>query len=157
VDAEPLDRAAAVGIAEILERAPEELLEPLLEAGEGLGDALALCLWVLFGAVVVGPLVARLTWEAVVYAVASLTIVRLGPVWLCLRGTELGARDKLFIGWFGPRGLASIVFAVMALDANVPAKNTIGLVISVTILLSVIAHGLSAKRFARILGDKPPQ
>lgn len=129
--------------------------EPLLEAGEGLGDATALCLWVLFGAAVVGPLLAKLTWQAAVYAVLSLTIVRMVPVWLSLRGTGLAAREKLFIGWFGPRGLASIVFAVMALDANVPAKNTIALVISVTILLSVIAHGLSAKHFARMLGEGP--
>jgi len=76
---------------------------------------------------------------------------------LCLGGTGLTAKDKLFIGWFGPRGLASIVFAVMAVDAEVPGTETIGLVVSVTILLSVIAHGLSAKPFSRMLGGGCPE
>lgn len=127
---------------------------PLLEAAEGLGDALALCLWVLFGAVVAGPLLGHLTWKAAAYAALSLTIVRMIPVWLGLAGRKLSVKDRLFIGWFGPRGLASIVFAVMAVDADVPGKETISLVVSVTILLSVIAHGLSAKPFSRLLGEK---
>jgi NhaP-type Na+/H+ or K+/H+ antiporter len=131
--------------------------DPTLEAAEGLGDAVALCLWVLFGAAVVGPLLRRLTWEAIAYAVLSLTVVRMVPVLLSLSGTGLAAKDKLFIGWFGPRGLASIVFAVMAVDAEVPGKETIGLVVSVTILLSVIAHGLSAKPFSRMLGGGCPE
>jgi NhaP-type Na+/H+ or K+/H+ antiporter len=131
--------------------------DPTLEAAEGLGDAVALCLWVLFGAAVVGPLLRKLTWEAIAYAVLSLTVVRMVPVLLSLSGTGLAAKDKLFIGWFGPRGLASIVFAVMAVDAEVPGKETIGLVVSVTILLSVIAHGLSAKPFSRMLGGGCPE
>jgi NhaP-type Na+/H+ or K+/H+ antiporter len=131
--------------------------DPTLEAAEGLGDAVALCLWVLFGAAVVGPLLRKLTWEAIAYAVLSLTVVRMVPVLLSLSGTGLAAKDKLFIGWFGPRGLASIVFAVMAVDAEVPGKETIGLVVSVTILLSVIAHGLSAKPFSRMLGGECPE
>ncbi|WP_312846789.1 cation:proton antiporter [Stappia sediminis] len=127
--------------------------DPLLEAAEGLGDALALCLWVLFGAVVVGPLMGQLTWKAAIYAALSLTVVRMVPVRLGLKGRMPGAKEKLFIGWFGPRGLASIVFAVMAIDADMPGNETISLVVSVTILMSVIAHGLSAKPLSRLLEE----
>jgi hypothetical protein len=89
----------------------------------------------------------RVTWPAVLYAVLSLTVVRMLPVFLCLIGRRTTTVDKLFIGWFGPRGLATIVFAVLVLDLDekLPGNDTIMLAAGSTVLLSVIAHGVTAK------------
>jgi NhaP-type Na+/H+ or K+/H+ antiporter len=73
------------------------------------------------------------------------------PVWFCLRGTHVEARDRLFIGWFGPRGLASIVFGVLILSANLAGADTLAATIACTVLLSVIAHGASATPLIRRL------
>ena len=56
----------------------------------------------------------------------------------------MSAANKLFIGWFGPRGLASIVFAVIVFDAGLPGRSTLAVTASFTVLLSVIAHGMTA-------------
>jgi len=87
-----------------------------------------------------------LHWQYWLYAAASLTLLRMLPVWLSLFGTGLKLELKLFIGWFGPRGLASIVFAVMVLQ-NEPAllgQRPIIATVLCTIILSVILHGLTA-------------
>lgn len=128
--------------------------EPLLLAAVGTGDTLALLTWVIFGASMVGQLFAGLTWEILLYSALSLTIVRMLPVFVAIyrKGTRLD--EVLFIGWFGPRGLASIVFAAMVLDADLPGGQTIVLTAGCTILLSVIAHGLSAKPFAKRLAER---
>ena len=83
----------------------------LLRGAEHMGEALALLTWVVFGGIVVARMIDRVTWLAVLYAVLSLTVVRMLPVFLCLIRTRTSTVDKLFIGWFGPRGLATIVFA----------------------------------------------
>lgn len=116
----------------------------LLRGAEHTGEALALLTWVVFGGVVVARLIDRATWPALAYAVLSLTFVRMLPVFLCLIGTQTSAADKLFIGWFGPRGLATIVFAVLVLDAKLPGNDTIILAAGWTVLLSVVAHGATA-------------
>ncbi|UFS70660.1 cation:proton antiporter [Geomonas sp. RF6] len=81
-----------------------------------------------------------------VYAVASLTAVRMLPVALSLAGTGLSAATVLFIGWFGPRGLASIVLGLVFLEqeAHLPGEETIRLAVIVTVLLSIFLHGASA-------------
>ena len=71
-------------------------------------------------------------------------MIRMLPVFLCLIGTRTTVTDKLFIGWFGPRGLATIVFAILVLDAKLPGNDTIMLAAGWTVLLSVIAHGVTA-------------
>ncbi len=77
----------------------------------------------------------------------------MSPVFLCLIGTRTSTADKLFIGWFGPRGLATIVFAVLVLDEKLPGNDTIMRAPGWTVLLSVISHGITAnplvKRMAR--------
>ena len=78
------------------------------------------------------------------YAVLSLTVVRMLPVFLSLAGTGMSSRAKLFVGWFGPRGLASIVFAVIVFDAKLPGQETLVVATACTVLLSVIAHGMTA-------------
>lgn len=126
--------------------------EDLLRAAEGTGDTLALLTWVVFGAAVASVAFAEISWSAVCYAVLSLTVIRMLPVFLVLSGMGLTVADKLFLGWFGPRGLASIVFIVIVLGENLPGGETLKAVVVWTILLSVIAHGLTANPLAARYG-----
>ena len=126
----------------------------LLLAAEGTGDTLALITWIVFGAAVVGRSLDALSWPVLLYALLSLTIIRMLPVFLSLSGIKMRADEKLFMGWFGPRGLASIVFAVIVLNANLPGGETISTAVVVTIILSVIAHGLSANPLVAALGKR---
>ena len=107
--------------------------------------------WFVFGAVIIPALAAGWTWRIVVYAVLSLTVVRLLPVAISLLGSGMDRATVLFVGWFGPRGLASIVFALIALEdlhgVVGPVDEVIG-AIGLTVLLSVLAHGLSARPLA---------
>jgi sodium/hydrogen antiporter len=123
----------------------------LLHAAEGAGDVLSLLTWVVFGALVVLQVSGAVTWVVVLYAVLSLTVVRMVPVWLCLRGTDVVPRDRLFIGWFGPRGLASVVFGVMILSTGLPGGDTLAATIVCTVILSVVCHGASAAPLIRAL------
>ena len=124
----------------------------LLRAAEGTGDVLSLVTWVVFGALVVLQVSGAVTGAVVLYAILSLTLVRMLPVWLCLTGTGVDARDRLFIGWFGPRGLASIVFGVMIVLADLEGGGKIAATVVCTVLLSVICHGASATPLIRALG-----
>ncbi|MGB5717310.1 MAG: cation:proton antiporter [Gammaproteobacteria bacterium] len=126
----------------------------LLLAAEGTGDTLALITWVVFGAAVVGQAVGSFSWEVVLYAVLSLTVVRMLPVFLVLAGMKLRTDEKLFMGWFGPRGLASIVFAVIVLNEHLVGGSTIISTVVCTIVLSVIAHGLSANPLVAALAAR---
>jgi NhaP-type Na+/H+ or K+/H+ antiporter len=120
-------------------------------AAEGTGDTLALITWVVFGAAVVGQTIDSFSWQIVLYALLSLTIVRMLPVFLVLHGMSLRAKEKLFMGWFGPRGLASIVFVVIVLNNDLPGGDVIALTAVCTILLSVILHGISANPLVKAL------
>lgn len=115
-----------------------------LLAAEGTADTFALITWVIFGAAVVGHSVDQLNWRILVYALLSLTLIRMLPVFLSLTKLNLRKKDKLFIGWFGPRGLASIVFGIIVINKNLPGGTTIKLTVVSTIILSIIGHGLSA-------------
>lgn len=118
--------------------------EAFLLAAEGTGDTLALITWVIFGSAVVGQAIGHFNWQVLLYAVLSLTIVRMLPVFLTLAGMKLRTDEKLFMGWFGPRGLASIVFAVIVMNAHLPGGGTITMTVVCTIVLSIVGHGLSA-------------
>ena len=127
---------------------------------EETGALLSLLVWLVFGAVAVVPALDGLTWRTVLYAVLSLTVIRMLPVALALAGTRLGRPAVLFVGWFGPRGLASVVFGLLALEdlGQAAARPAIS-VIAFTVLLSVLAHGLSAEPLARRYGPRltPPR
>jgi NhaP-type Na+/H+ or K+/H+ antiporter len=124
----------------------------LLLAAEGTGDTLALITWVAFGAGVVGQAVEHFSWPPLLYAVLSLTLIRMLPVFLSLRGLPLHPNAKLFMGWFGPRGLASIVFAIMVLGADLPGGGTLALTVVCTIVLSILLHGLTANPLVTAFG-----
>lgn len=124
----------------------------VLEAAEGMGNTLALITWVIFGFAVVGQVLAALNWSIVIYSLLSLTLIRILPVYLSLAGTGESVYGKLFMGWFGPRGLASIVFVIMVWQKNLPGGPTIAVTVVCTVILSVIAHGLSANPMAKLFG-----
>jgi len=114
------------------------------------GELLNAVTFLVFGAVILGPALDDLTWELVLYAVLSLTVVRMVPVAIALVGTHARRPTVTFLGWFGPRGLASIVFAVILLeDSALPHEDTILLAVVATVALSVYAHGLSAQPLTR--------
>ncbi|WP_239472003.1 cation:proton antiporter [Streptomyces sp. NEAU-S7GS2] len=109
------------------------------------GALLSVLVWLVFGAVLLPEVFAHVTWQAVVYAVLSLTVIRMVPVALCLAGSGLDARTVGFIGWFGPRGLASIIFGLLAVEELTPAgARPVLPAIACTVLLSVLAHGLTS-------------
>lgn len=114
-------------------------------AAEGIGETLAMLTWLLFGGSVIAGIIGLVTWQVIAYALLSLTIVRMLPIFLSLSGTGASVQDRLFLGWFGPRGLASIVFAVIVLDSGLPGRNLIALTVIVTVFISLIVHGFTAK------------
>jgi NhaP-type Na+/H+ or K+/H+ antiporter len=119
---------------------------------EQTGSAVSLLVWLAFGAIAVPIALDHLSWTLVLYAVLSLTVVRMVPVALALIGSGMDRDTVLFIGWFGPRGLASLVFALLALEAVGSAADEAVAVIAVTVLLSVLAHGVSAAPLAARYG-----
>ena len=105
--------------------------------------------FLVFGAVLLGPALGELSWQIVLYAIASLTIVRMAPVAVAMLGTGARRPTVAFLGWFGPRGLASIVFAVIVVEeADLPQTTTILLTTYVTVGLSVLLHGITAAPLA---------
>jgi sodium/hydrogen antiporter len=112
---------------------------------EGVGSLLDGLTFLAFGAVLLGPALAHLSWSIGAYAVLSLTVVRILPVAIATVGTRARRPTIAFLGWFGPRGLASIVFAVIVVEqSKLPHVQTILLTTYATVGLSVLAHGLSA-------------
>ena len=101
-----------------------------------------------------GPVLGDVTWSIALYAVLSLTVVRLIPVGIALIGTGARRPTVAFLGWFGPRGLASIVFAVLVLEeGGLPHDDLILTTIYLAIGLSVLAHGLTAAPLANRYAD----
>ena len=110
------------------------------------GEVLNAVTFIVFGAAILGPALDDLGWQVIVYAVLSLTIVRLLPVALAFLGSGARRQTVAFMGWFGPRGLATIVFAVILIDeSSLPHERTLLLAVVATIGISVFAHGLSAR------------
>jgi len=96
----------------------KNLRKEFLQMAEGSGDMLALITWVVFGAVVAGRVIDDLSRSVLLYSILSLTVIRMLPVFLALSGSGVSTEGKLFIGWFGPRGLASIAFAIIVLSGR---------------------------------------
>lgn len=117
----------------------------LIEFAEAEGQLLALSAFFVFGVAEIGPTIDALTAPLVLYAVLSLTLIRMVPVSLSLFGTGLHAPTHVFLGWFGPRGLASILYIFLVLEeSGLRGRNQIFSVVMCTVLLSIFAHGMSA-------------
>ncbi|TWT81487.1 K(+)/H(+) antiporter NhaP2 [Planctomycetes bacterium CA13] len=128
--------------------------EQFLDAAEGTADAVTMVTWFTFGTVILGLLQAGFSWQVLLYALLSLTVIRMLPVFLCLIGKGFRQDTLLFMGWFGPRGLASIVFLVMVVGEKLPGSDTIVAVVVWTIVLSIVLHGLSANPLAAKYGAR---
>jgi NhaP-type Na+/H+ or K+/H+ antiporter len=128
-------------------RGPAELV--FLEQASG---AASLLVWLAFGAIAAPILLDRLNWTLLLYAVLSLTVIRMVPVALVLIGSGLDRNTVLFMGWFGPRGLASLVFTLLALEEIGSGVDEAVAVIATTVFLSVLTHGLSAAPLAARYG-----
>ena len=123
--------------------------QPLVPFVEETGALVSLLVWLLFGAIAVVPAVEDLDWQIGLYAVLSLTVIRMAPVALALIGARLGQATVALVGWFGPRGLASVVFALLALEelGSPSVDHAVG-VITITVVLSVLIHGATADPLA---------
>jgi sodium/hydrogen antiporter len=134
--------------------------ENLNQLSEQVGDVLNGITFVFFGAILLAPALGELSWELALYAVLSLTVVRMVPVAIAMLRSRARPPTLGFLGWFGPRGLASIVFAVIVIEeSQLPHENLIVDAIYLTVGLSVFAHGLSAaplaNRYARWYEQHP--
>jgi NhaP-type Na+/H+ or K+/H+ antiporter len=127
--------------------------EAVLAFTEEAGTLLSLLVWFGFGAVMLVPGLEDVGWRDVVFAVLALTVVRMVPVAIALIGSGLDRATVAFIGWFGPRGLASVVFGLIAVDALAPEQSKEVLaVVTLTVALSVLLHGVSASPLAARYG-----
>jgi len=151
--------AFVAGLAVQLRFAEAE--ESSVEFTESWGQIFNLAVFFLFGLLAVRAL-AELNTRHVAYAVLSLTVVRMLPVAIALVGARLSRATVLFMGWFGPRGLASIVLGLVYLEERMggSGETIIRLAVTATVLLSIFAHGLSAQPgiglYARRVEALPP-
>jgi NhaP-type Na+/H+ or K+/H+ antiporter len=134
----------------------KENTHKLCMPSEGLGEALAMTTWMIFGVGVIGQNMEYMSPEIVVYSLLSLTAIRMLPIFLSLAGSGESTANKLFLGWFGPRGLASIVFVIIVLGEKLPAGREIAVTVVCTVGLSLLLHGVSANPIASWLGKHQP-
>jgi NhaP-type Na+/H+ or K+/H+ antiporter len=111
---------------------------------EQAGGLLAAIVWIGFGALAISRVLHDITWQVILYALISLTVVRMLPVALAMFHSGAARPTVAFLGWFGPRGLASVVFALLALERGIPQARTVLTTVTVTVALSVFLHGLTA-------------
>ena len=118
-------------------------------------SVLMLVTFFIFGAVMVDPALDALSWQIVVYALVSLAVIRPAFVALSMLGTGFRPPTLAFIGWFGPRGIASIVFALQVIGTKgLPGSAEIAVVVTWTVLLSIVAHGITAQPGAGWYADR---
>lgn len=141
---------AGIAFGAVLDRGRSDI-DRSVELPELGGEVLALVVWFLFGGALVPIVIGDLDAALVLYAVLSLTVVRMVPVALAMLGSGLDRASVLFVAWFGPRGLASVVFALLAIDALGEGDETRRAVaaVTLTVLMSVILHGVTASPGAR--------
>jgi sodium/hydrogen antiporter len=123
----------------------ERVGERLIRFTEAEGQLLNLSVFFIFGVLAAG-LARSLSWTIVLYALLSLTVIRMLPVAISLLGTRLRAVSVLFAGWFGPRGLASVVLGLVVIEEAplIAARDEMEMVVTLTVLLSVLLHGVTA-------------
>lgn len=125
-----------------------------LELTEQLANPLGYAVWLVFGIAAVPLVWNSVGWREALFALLALTALRMVPTAIALFGTHLRLQTVAFVGWFGPRGLASIVFGLIALETleENPSLEIVLATISLTVLLSVVAHGISAAPLAERYG-----
>lgn len=117
----------------------------LYEFAEAEGQLLTLLIFMVFGAVMLPLVIDHLSWLMIIYGMLSLTVIRIGPVALSMVAARLRWETVVFLGWFGPRGIASILFALLVVEASgLPGREAILVIVMATVVLSVFTHGLTA-------------
>ena len=123
-------------------RAPSEFINEFME---GEGQLLTMLTFLVFGAVLAPIGLSHANWRTLVVAISFLTFVRILPIWISLTGLRLSSYEKLFLGWFGPRGLASILFVLLSIEQFVlPGQDELVACAVLTVLLSIALHGITA-------------
>ena len=129
-------------------------VEESLEFTHGAAELLSAVVWFVFGALIV-PVLRDSGWQDVLFALLALTVVRMLPVAIALIGSHFDRGTVSVIGWFGPRGLASVVFALLAVDTLDPQTGEeVMRIITATVVASVILHGITAAPIARRYGAR---
>ncbi len=135
-------------------RSPTDFIAEFMESE---GQLLTIFTFLIFGAVMVPLGIDHASWPTLVVALLFVSVVRIVPIWLALLGAGFGSYEKLFLGWFGPRGLASVLFALLVLERfAIPEAEEILACVVLTVILSIVLHGVSANpmvaRFAKRSG-----
>ena len=136
------------------------VIERLKEFGEAEGELLTLSIFFIFGAVFIPLAWPYYNWTILLYALLSLTLVRMLPVWISLFATGLPLKHKAFLAWFGPRGIASILYLLLVMEQlsfniDSPLAQSIFSTAVLTIFLSIFLHGASTSLWIKLF--KPPQ
>ena len=134
--------------------ATRELPEDALNLTEDVGMLLSLVVWFIFGRAI-NQVAGGISWRVAWYAVLVVTVMRIVPVMLSLLGTSISRRDALFLGWLGPRGLATIVFGLLAfVELTGADADLVADVMVATVVLSIVLHGLSYGPLAALYGRR---
>jgi NhaP-type Na+/H+ or K+/H+ antiporter len=129
----------------------EAIRERIREFGEAESQVMVLFIFLLFGMILVPISFPYWDWRAMVYAILSLTVIRMLPVALSLIGSGLNQKTIWFIGWFGPRGIASVLYLLMAvIMLGTEGYERVISVITLTVMLSIFLHGFTAVPFSRL-------
>jgi sodium/hydrogen antiporter len=137
------------------------VIQRLREFGEAEGTLLSLLVFFLFGLIFVPEAWPLLQWQHLLYALLSLTVVRMLPVFVALLGSGLSMRAQFFLAWFGPRGIASVLYLLLAIEqmgyaSRIPEYKTVFATTVLTVLLSIFLHGLSPHFWPAIPEEKTP-
>ena len=133
--------SAGVATGNTLKKVNEEIYE----FAESEGQLLNLIIFFVFGVALLPQVWGQVSWNIIGYALLSLTVVRVIPVFLSLAGKHMRWETSLFLGWFGPRGLASILFVLLVLEhAQIVQETLVFNTVIVTVAMSVVLHGLTA-------------
>lgn len=130
----------------------EPLAEKLDEYTEDTGRLLAVIAFFIFGNLFVNDAISATTAAIIVCSIATLTVGRMLPVAVAVGGTGQNWRTTVFVGWFGPRGLASILFGVLLLEEALPQADQLFAIVAWTVVASVFLHGATAARGAAAYG-----
>jgi len=138
--------------------ASEKLRRDVENFAESEGELLIMLSFLVFGLVLVPASVPYWDAKAVVFALLSLTVLRMLPTVFALAGTKLDLAGRLFVGWFGPRGIASILYILIAVETigDITQREYLFAVMTMTVFLSILLHGLSARPLARIYSRHHP-
>lgn len=123
----------------------KEIVECLQEFAEAEGQLLTLLMFMIFGAVMIPDALSHFSWPMIGYGILSLTVIRMLPVGMSLLGTGVQKETVVFLGWFGPRGIASILFGLLVVSGSVlEGREEIFLTVIITVAMSIVAHGMTA-------------